>query len=66
MSVSKYKIDGRLDGADGGTVMIDRASGIIGVRPKSRRRTYDLPLRDVAEMIIQRVALAEKIEADKK
>lgn len=66
MSVAKFKIEGRLDGADGGTFLIDRASGTVGVRPKGRHRTYDLPLRDIAEMIIQRVAIAEKIESEKK
>lgn len=65
MSVSKFKVIGQLDGADGGSLFIHRESGIVGVRPKGRHRTYDLPLRDVAEMILCRVVLAEKAEAEK-
>lgn len=60
MSVSTFKIDGRLDGADGGKVMIHRETGLIAVRPRGRHRVYELRLADVAEMIVQRVVIAEK------
>ena len=62
LSVSRFRVLGRLDGAGGyreGTVVVDRASGIIEVRPLRRRRTYALNLSDVATWICQRVIMAE-------
>lgn len=62
MSMSTYKIEGRLDGADGGKLMIDRGSGLVAVRPKGRHRVYELHLNDIAMMIIERVVRAEQAE----
>lgn len=62
---SRYRVLGRLDGAGGpreGTVVIDRLTGIIEVRPLRRRRTYALHLSDVATWICQRVISAELAE----
>lgn len=47
------------------TVTIDRASELISVRPRKRRRTYTLPLSAVAEMIVYRVIRAEVLIARK-
>lgn len=65
MGLSKYKVEGRLDGADGGTVRIHRETGLIAVRPKGRHRVYELLLADVAQMIIERVVRAEVASAPK-
>lgn len=62
MSLATFKIDGRLDGADGGKLMIHRESGLIAVRPKGRHRVYELNMLDVAMMIIERVVRAEMVE----
>ena len=53
------KVSGRIDGADGATVTIDRELALIAVRPKGRRRTYELPLAFVAEMILAKVVKQE-------
>lgn len=52
--VARFPVTGSLDGAGGrrkGTVMIDRASGDFIVRPRGRRRTYQLPLNTVADLV---------------
>jgi hypothetical protein len=62
---SRFRVLGKLDGTGGardGTVLIDRMSGIIEVRPIRRRRTYALHLSDVATWICQRVIMAELAE----
>jgi hypothetical protein len=51
-----------LDGATEATVSIDRALGLVSVRPLRRRRAFELPLADVAAMVISRVAKAELAE----
>jgi hypothetical protein len=51
MSVAKFRVVGQLDGAGGmkeGTVEIDRATGMMTVRPLRSRTAYELPLKDVA------------------
>lgn len=63
MTMASFKVEGRLDGSDGGKIMIDRATGLIAVRPKHCRRVYELRLIDVAEMIVHRVVLAEQKQA---
>jgi len=45
------------------TVLIDRARGLVSVRPLRRRRLYTLPLATVAEMIVARVVKAEVFAA---
>lgn len=59
MSKSKFKLEGRFDGADGATVTIDRGPMLFSVRPSRRRREYTLPLKDVAEMVLWRIVKAE-------
>lgn len=60
--LAHFKIPDRFDHADGATFTINRASGIVTVRPKHRKRTYDLPLFDVARMVFERVVRAELAE----
>lgn len=51
-----------LDGRCEATVIIDRRLALIAVRPARRRRTYELPLADIAAVVIHRVVLAEARE----
>jgi hypothetical protein len=56
MSVASFKVRGRLDSAGGemeGTIMIDRETGKVSVRPKGRRSTYDTSLSQVATWVCQ-------------
>jgi hypothetical protein len=62
MSKSKFRVDGRMDGANGATVTIDRGVGLFSVRPLRRKREYTLPLKDVAEMVLWRIVKAEANE----
>jgi hypothetical protein len=55
----RVAVVGRVDGAHGGTVTIDRKLGLLAVRPKGRRRTYELPLAFVAEMVVAKVVKQE-------
>jgi predicted nucleic acid-binding Zn ribbon protein len=48
--------------AQAATVTIDRSTHVVSVRPLRSRRTYDLPLSDVAEMVAQRIIIAEARE----
>lgn len=57
--MTRVRVLGRIDGAQGGTVTIDKKLGLIAVRPKGRRRTYELPLAFVAEMIVAKVVKQE-------
>lgn len=57
--MTKLKLLGRLDGAIGGSMTIDRERILIGVRPKGRHRIYELPIQFVAEMIIAKVVKQE-------
>lgn len=60
--LARFKVSGRLDGAGGlqqGTVLIDRAAGLLHVRPLRRRRFYTMPLSMVADMVCQRIILNE-------
>ena len=61
---ARFRIAGRLDTGrlQDGTVTINRASGLIAVRPPRRRREYVLPLGAVAEMIVSKVIKAEVAE----
>ena len=60
MSKSRFKLEGRFDGADGATVTINRDGvPLFSVRPSRRRREYTLPLKDVAEMVLWRIVKAE-------
>lgn len=55
-----FKVAGRIDNAPGATVTIDRDLGLFAVRPLRRRKTYELPLSVVAEMVLHRVVMADK------
>jgi hypothetical protein len=59
-----FSVVARLDAPalTSGTVTIDRGSGLFRVRPARRRRTYDLPLAAVADMVVARVIRAEVLE----
>lgn len=62
MKKSHFKVVGTFDlagGAQVATVEIDRASGIVSVRPFRRRRAYSLPLSAVAAWICQSIIRAE-------
>lgn len=59
--MNRYRIEGRLDGAQGGTMLIDRERALVTVRPRGRRKTYTLPLLAVAEMILARVVRYDTI-----
>lgn len=61
MSVAKFRITLPHERITA-TVEVDRISGLVRVRPYRRRRTYELHLGDVAEMIAWRVAKAEAAE----
>jgi hypothetical protein len=71
MAVARFKVQGQLDSAgqsQPGTVMIDRAVGLFSVRPRGRRKLYELPLDRVATMVCQaiiKVELADKRRAKK-
>lgn len=42
-----------------GTVTIDRGAGIFSVRPSRRRKVYELPLGDVASIVVAKMVKAE-------
>lgn len=58
---SHFRVVARLDEAwpQDGTVTVDRHTGLFTVRPKRRRRVYELPLSYVADMVVARVIRAE-------
>lgn len=62
----RFSLEGRraFDGADRATVsVIFAAAGpIFSVRPLRRRRPFELPLEDVARLVIVRVAKARAAE----
>jgi hypothetical protein len=71
MSVSKYKVFATLDAAGGpkkGTVEIDRATGMLTVRPYRSHTVYELPLNDVATWVCRQhqfaIVRAEKKERE--
>lgn len=59
---ARARVLGRFDHASRiqeATVTLNRAAGIFEVRPLRSRRSYDLPLGVVAEMVVQRLIKAE-------
>lgn len=62
----KVRLEGRraFDGADKATVTISfpAAGALFSVRPHARRRAFELPLEDVARMVIVRVAKVRAAE----
>jgi hypothetical protein len=54
MSVARFAVRGKLDGAGGdrtGTLTIDRDTGEVTVRPKGSHRTYTTMLGSLATMV---------------
>lgn len=62
MSLARFRTYGRFDGATEATVTVNRAAGIFSVRPLRRRKSYELPLSVVAEMVMWRILKAEAAE----
>lgn len=65
MSLARFRVMGALDGAGGarsGTVVIDRAAGLLHVRPLRSRRVYTMPLSMVADMVCKRIIMNEMYE----
>jgi hypothetical protein len=62
MSTALFRVYGRFNGTDTATVTINRASGIISVRPLRRRRAYELPLAWAAEAVMWHILKAEAAE----
>lgn len=57
-----FRVVGRMDSAGRitpGTVTIDRSAGLFTVRPLRRRKVYELPLSEVADMVVARIIRAE-------
>lgn len=65
MSRSHFKAFGQFNGTNAATVTIDRSSGVFSVRPRARRKTYELPLAFVAELVMWRCLKAELLEKKK-
>lgn len=59
---ARFKVDGRIDGADGCNVEINRGNLVFSVRPFRRRRTYELPLVEVARYVLERIAKGETLK----
>lgn len=56
---ARFAVEWRFDGTTRATVTINRRAGTIEVRPYRRRRSYVLPLADVAQFLCERIAKAE-------
>lgn len=68
MSKSYFKVFGgprAFNTKSEATVSIDRASGLVVVRPKHFHKTYEMRLEDVAAWIIGRSIKAEILEKKK-
>ena len=65
VTVARFPVTGQLDCAGGrqpGTVTIDRETNMFAVRPRGRRRTYELDLGTVATMVTRAIILMEHRE----
>jgi len=63
---ARFRVVGRLDMASrtsAGTVRVYRGVDLFEVRPLRRKRTYCLPLSEVARMVVLAVTRAELREA---
>ncbi len=60
---ARVKVLGSFDGVSEATLTLDRAAGVLTVRPTRRRRTFSLPLSTVAEWVMWRVIKAEVFKA---
>ncbi len=68
MTVAKFKVfggGGKYNGANEATVTIDRANNLVQVRPKRRRKQYEMRLEDLAEIVVWRCIKAELNEKKK-
>lgn len=59
MSRARFKVTGDFNKAKSATVVISRLGGVFSVRPFRRRKTYALPLVEVAQMVVWRIVKAE-------
>ena len=59
MSTARFRVYWNFDGTREATVEIDRVVGTFSVRPHRRRRTYELPLAFIAQLVAERVIKAE-------
>jgi hypothetical protein len=62
MRARHFRLVGRFDGVAGAGVTIEPIAGggfLFRVRPLRRRRSFDLPLEDVARAVIYDVVRAE-------
>lgn len=62
MSKTKFKVYGEFNGKREATVSIDRGSNLVSVRPLHFRKTYEMRLEDLAELVIWRCVKAEALE----
>lgn len=61
MRRSRFKINDKIDNADGATITIEQDGdhAIVRVRPSFRRREYIMPLSKVAQDIVYQIVKAE-------
>jgi len=59
MRKARFEVPVWIDQARKATVEVDRDSLVFSVRLHRRRRTFDLPLRDVVEGVVWRILKAE-------
>lgn len=62
MTIAKFRVYNgarKYNGASAATVTIDRSNNFIAVRPHRQHRTYELRLEDVAQIIVERIIMAE-------
>lgn len=62
---AKFVVYGDFDRAGSATVIIDRGSNVMSVRPKHRHKVYELPLHIVADIIMWKCIKAEVLEKKK-
>lgn len=67
MAKRKFKVYGQFDKARAcpATLTIDTESGTMSVRPHRRRREYTINLSLVAEIVVQKIIIAEVRLAEK-
>ncbi len=66
MGKAIFRVKGRLEMASQdqeATVIINRENNTFSVRPLRGRREYILPLSSVAEMVVQKIIIAEVQQA---
>ena len=62
MTCARFPVTGSLDGTgrrQRGTVTIDRETGTFTVRPLRRKKTYELPLSVVADLVCKTIIISE-------